>query len=314
MSVKWWNSPNFSLFQFLTRGLLVGETVEFKVFDFCICCLTDPISSLVVHVQTTQAHLITSSEGNRFIDWFFPIHLGRTMFLPVLGFIVYIYSAQLPNLHFFLTTLWLHNYCLCVILAFSVLHVLHPQNLSCRFPLQVWTFPKLVCVPGRRKHFFAHMWSFSWMCLSSSFLHIFHEPNVQMSRMQTQTREIPRNIYLWILWETRQFYLILQATLGRQKPAPWKILSPQMSSFTQQSCCLPPLSFISFSYVQRTSGVHEERASSVHSNMPQTCCWHSAFLESKTKSFLISLQRTAFSEFSLFHSISLLNIGKKDII
>lgn len=84
------------------------------------------------------------------------------------------------------------------------------------------------------KPVFSHLWAksefneilvwwlikliFAWMCLSLSSPHIFNElnvlyhwlhntQNVQMSTMETQPREIPTNIYLWILWETRGSFI-----------------------------------------------------------------------------------------------------------
>lgn len=93
----------------------------------------------------------------------------------------------------------------------------------------------------------------------------------------------------------KQEAVLSQATsyTGQTKTRPWKILSHKMSSY-------------SFSYVQRKSGVREERASFVHSNMLQTCCWHSAFLQNKRKSFLIALQRTDLSVFPLCVSFHLI--------
>lgn len=59
---------------------------------------------------------------------------------------------------------------------------------------------------------------FAWMCLFLSSLHIFnelnilyhwlhHTENVQISTIEVQPREIPTNIYLWILWETGGSYI-----------------------------------------------------------------------------------------------------------
>lgn len=86
---------------------------------------------------------------------------------------------------------------------------------------------------------------------------------------------------------------------------PGRILQNETSYFTQEKCCcLALLPFINFECPMYRGGVthNEERASFFHSNLLQTCCWRSAFLQNN-KISLIALKRTHLSVFSLCLSL-----------
>lgn len=132
-----------------------------------------------------------------------------------------------------------------------------------------------------------------------------------MSTTETQPtkRNSDKHLFVNIMRKKRQFYLILQATPVRQKPGPRKILSKEMSYFTQEKCCcLSLLSFISFKRHMYRGGVARKEERELHSST--ATCFKLAVdvqLFSKTTELsLIALQRTRLSGFLLcllLHSI-----------
>lgn len=124
-----------------------------------------------------------------------------------------------------------------------------------------------------------------------------------MSKTETQPtkRNSDKHLFVNIMRKKRQFYLILQATPVRQKPGPRKILSKEMSYFTQEKCCcLSLLSFISFKRHMYRGGVapKEERESFI---LPQQLASNLlltfSFSPKTTELSLIALQRTLLSGF-----------------
>lgn len=129
---------------------------------------------------------------------------------------------------------------------------------------------------------------FAWMCLCFSSLllssmsctfYITHNTeNVQMSTTETRhtaKEDSDKHLFVNII-EKREAVLshFTSYTWVRQKtrpPPPEKSL--KFSSVYSGKCrCLSLLSFISYSYVQRKSGVHEETLHSSNSHELQTGC------------------------------------------
>lgn len=161
------------------------------------------------------------------------------------------------------------------------------------------------------KPVYSHLWAKSEFNQANFGLDVARRPQYdQMSTTETQPteRNSDKHLFVNIMRKKRQFYLILQATPVRQKPGPRKILSKEMSSFTQEECCcLSLLSFISFKrHMYRGVARKEERE--LHS--PTATCFKLAvdvqLLSKTTELSLIALQRTHLSGFLLrllLHSI-----------
>lgn len=130
-----------------------------------------------------------------------------------------------------------------------------------------------------------------------------------MSTTETQLtkRNSDKHLFVNIMRKKRQFYLILQATTVRQKSGSRKILSKEMSYFTQEKCCcLSLLSLISFKRHIYRGGVAPKEKRELHSSTAKKLAVDVQLFSKTTELSLITLQRTHLSGFLLcllLHSI-----------